>query len=133
MTGVGDTPYPTVTKANFPDLRIKGAGVSRVNSCYEAYAVANGFPKYGKKGIWPTELEAYIENTGDAWGIHGKPSMPDNPVPQYYYSMDYNAETPDLATTWEADKDGELPLPMFSIGCLRFVSNPSKAVKRNRG
>jgi len=132
MIGVGEEPYPTVEAVTFEDLKITGAGISKVNSCYKAYAIANGKPKYKKKGIWPVQLETYIENTGDAWEIHGAPPMPESPIPQYYVRYE-EVETPDLVEYWEVDKDGIDPVPVISVGCPVFISAISEAVKRNRG
>ena len=124
--GTSNASDTNVEITEFPFLRIKGAGVAKVNACYSAYDIANVKPKYGLVGTHPVEDSVYIQFTGDAWEIYGAGYT----VPQYYFSYD-DVETPDLVTTWEKDKDGVLPLPTFVLGCVKFIPSSSKAVKRN--
>jgi len=128
----GAQPVPSVEVVEFPDLKIKGSGIAKVNACYTAYDISNGKPKYGLKANHIMEDSVYIGYSGDAWVIIGKiPTIGKTPtIVRYYFSYD-SVDTPDLVTTWEKDKDGVLPLPTFVLGCVKFIPSSSKAVKRN--
>ena len=136
MTGVGVQPYPTVEMVSYEEfLKIKTAG-SLVNFCYGITGIQNGAPKYSRSDNHLIQDSVNIALIDDgkgflAWSIFGEPNYEGGVVPKYYLGSISN--TPDLVSDWSPDIDGNLPNPIFSIGCPTFLSNSSKAVKRNKG
>ena len=123
-----------VTEIKFPDLKVINAGVEKVNDCYRAIGVINNKPSYGLKGIHQIEdaVDIAYSLKNKRWEINGKPDFYNEIIPNYYNAYE-DVETPDLVKKWDYGKNGEKPLPVFSVKCLKFLPSSSKAVKRKRG